>query len=62
MVFYEASVGLVRGRTDAQFGVVLQPGVQPLADSVLASFAWVQSRAILDCLFELPFDLCLSMI
>ncbi len=45
---------------DAQFCVVLQPSVQPLAYGVLTCLGGIEGSPLSDCLLEFCFDLCLG--
>ena len=57
MVFDETLVGLVGGGPDFQFGVVLQPEVQPLSYCVLSSPRNIQLASFLNGFFQFLFDL-----
>ena len=55
-----ALVGLVGGRPDFDFGVVLEPHLHPLPHRVLSCLGNVQSLGFSNGLFQLLLDLCLT--
>ena len=61
MMLDEALIGLVGGRPDFQFCIVLQPEFQPLADIVLSRFCEIQLFSGFQRLLQLFFDFCLGL-
>lgn len=55
MVVDVTTVGLMGGGADFQPGIIVEPGIQPLTDSILPGLDDIQSAGFLKCTAELFF-------